>query len=86
MKCKFLGCEETENLEGHHVIYPDGPLAFLCAKHHLWLTAINSHQARKQKKALTEKQRWYLFYNFIEGKLKKPRITKLDREWMKIYV
>jgi len=85
MKCAFLGCEETENLELHHIVYPDGPTACFCPDHHLQLTVINSHKARKQRSGLSRKQRWYLYYNFIEGKLKKPRITRLDRMWAKGY-
>jgi hypothetical protein len=79
IRCVVTGCEE-EGIERHHVTYNDPVIRVLCSKHHLQITAINSHTARKQHHALSDKQRWFLWFKFKEG-LIKTRITHLDRQW-----
>lgn len=83
-KCSVAGCEEP-GLEEHHILYdhhPDGPVTGrLCEEHHIWITLRQSHAARKQHHALSARQRWYFWYELIEGRMKRPRQTHLDREW-----
>jgi len=81
MKCKFPNCSNHDELEPHHIIYIPKTIVMLCCSHHQEITAINAHQARKQNTPLSNPQRWFLWYAWIQGRLKKPRITHLDKEW-----
>jgi hypothetical protein len=59
-----------------------GPKEFpLRNEHHLWITRAQSHAARKQHHELSVKQRWFFWYQLINGTMKRPRETHLDREW-----
>jgi len=80
MKCRVINCTK-EAIEEHHITYYPEATTLMCSEHHEQITAINSHQARKQHHELSNSQRWYLFYRFIQGNLRKPRITHLDLEW-----
>jgi hypothetical protein len=68
----------------HHVTYEPPVTAGLCEQHHRDITAINAHQARKQRSQLGNSQRWAIWYAFIRGTLKKPRVSRLDREWLAV--
>jgi hypothetical protein len=84
-KCPVPGCEEAAT-EGHHILYDyhqHGPvIERLCPEHHRWITRRQSHAARKQRHALSEKQRWFFWYELKGGKMRRPRSTALDREWV----
>jgi hypothetical protein len=54
----------------------------LCHKCHLQITLLNSHQARKQRHALANNQRWAIWFKFKDGGFPTQRITHLDREWL----
>lgn len=82
--CPVKGCSEPV-AEGHHVLYDyheGGPKIFgLCAEHHSWITRTQAHAGRKQRFPLTVKQRWFFWYKLINGEMKRPRETHLDRDW-----
>lgn len=80
MKCAVEDCDDQAT-ERHHVIYDPQPVVkMLCAAHHLELTAINTHQVKAQKHALSNKQRWKIWYLFIKGE-RHGRITRADEDW-----
>jgi hypothetical protein len=82
--CPVKGCTRAAN-QGHHVLYEchkDGPVVYyICEEHHSWITRAQSHAARKQHRELNEKQRWFFWYQLKNGEMKRPRKTRLDREW-----
>jgi len=82
--CPVKGCTDPAT-EGHHVLYDyhrNGPKVFnLCREHHSWITRAQSHAGRKQRFPLTEKQRWFFYFKLINGEMKRPRETHLDRDW-----
>jgi hypothetical protein len=78
-RCAVAGCGQWAT-QAHHVTYTPEVTEPLCERHHDEITAINSHQARKQG-PLSEKQRWAIWYKFCRGELKRPRFSHLDREW-----
>jgi hypothetical protein len=80
MNCAFPGCEQLAT-QPHHVTYKPSVVKHLCTKHHEEITRINAHAARKYRVTLSNPFRWHLWYKFIHGETKRPRITRLDREW-----
>jgi hypothetical protein len=42
---------------------------------------VQSHAGRKQGFPLTVKQRWFFWFKLKNGEMKRPRNTRLDREW-----
>jgi len=83
-KCPVKDCGRVA-AQRHHILYDyhvGGPaVRELCSEHHSWITREQSHAARKQRHDLSAKQRWRFFYMLINGEMKRPRITRLDREW-----
>jgi|SRR2546426_7039419 len=79
-RCSVQGCNSPA-AQVHHVTYDPEVTFPLCELHHQHITAIHAHQGRRQRHALSNKQRWAIWYKFVRGELKKPRITHLDREW-----
>jgi hypothetical protein len=83
-KCPVPGCEEAAT-EGHHILYDyhqHGPvIKDLCPEHHRWITRRQSHAARKKRRSLSEKQRWFFWYELTGGRMRRPRSTALDKEW-----
>src|SRR5579859_4292324 len=81
--CPVKGCTRPAT-EQHHILYEyhdGGPVTkALCQEHYSWITRRQSH-ASKRRYALTEKQRWYFWFELIEGRMKRPRQTRLDSEW-----
>jgi len=84
-RCSVAGCRVTENLEQHHILYPQhqgGPVTRpLCHEHHEWITAKQGYVARKQHHELSARQRWYFWFQLIGGKIKKPRRTRRHLDW-----
>lgn len=82
--CPVKGCGQAATVE-HHVLYDyheGGPVTKrLCPDHHDWITRRQAHAARKQRHDLSERQRWFFWYELIEGRMTRPRRTHLDREW-----
>jgi hypothetical protein len=81
--CPVKGCAAMAT-EGHHILYReyDGKdvVRGLCHEHHSWITRAQAHQGRKQHHALSVKQRWFFWFELIEGRMKRPRRTKKDIE------
>jgi hypothetical protein len=71
--------------EQHHILYDyhdGGPLIRgLCRHHHRWITRRQAHAARKQRHDLSEKQRWFFWFELVKGRMRRPRQTHLDKEW-----
>jgi hypothetical protein len=83
-RCPVKSCTALAT-ERHHVLYgyhKNGPKEFyLCGEHQSWITRAQSHAARKQRHELSESQRWLFCYRLINGEMKRPRNTALDRDW-----
>ena len=90
IKCVFPGCD-ADSQHTHHVTYQPPVTKRLCRKHHEDITIINGQQARKSRSRywrgahyirLSNKHRWWIWFQWTEGKLK-PRRTKKALEWLK---
>jgi len=83
-RCPVNGCAEPAT-EQHHILYAavhgKDETRDLCREHHSWITREQSHQGRKQRSALSEKQRWRFWFILVKGEMKRPRQTRLDRDW-----
>jgi len=78
--CCYPGCIEFGGHQ-HHVTYDPECKKPLCDKHHREITHLNGIQSRKYNYAkLTNKFRWWIWYQWLEGKLK-PRRTRKAQEW-----
>lgn len=80
LRCSFPGCLEFGD-HGHHIVYDPDVIKPLCVKHHEEITMLNGLQARRIRRALTRKHRWWIWFRWTEGKLK-PRRTKRALEWV----
>jgi hypothetical protein len=81
-RCCFPLCSEFGGHQ-HHVTYDPECKKPLCGKHHKEITHLNGIQSRKYNYAkLTNKFRWWIWFQWIEGRLKARR-TKLAQEWTK---
>jgi hypothetical protein len=85
-RCPVMDCLEAAT-EEHHILYNQdhgGPFTQrLCPEHHAWITRRQSHAARKHRAPLSVRQRWFFWYELIEGRMQRPGITSLDRQWNK---
>jgi hypothetical protein len=83
-RCPVKDCTALAT-EGHHILYDyhdKGPVVRdLCTEHHSWITRAQAHAGRRQRFSLSEKQRWFFWFKLINGEMKRPRSTSLDREW-----
>lgn len=83
-KCPVNGCPRFAT-HRHHILYDyhdGGPVVQeLWSEHHFWITRAQSHQARKQHHPLSAKHRWFFWFKLVNGQMKHPRETYLDREW-----
>jgi len=75
-KCSVLNRVNLAT-ERHHVTYEPEVIKGLCEVHHLEITAMHTHQMKYQGHGLSNKQRWYIWYKFTQGK-KRVKITKHD--------
>lgn len=82
--CPVKGCTRVAT-ERHHVLYDHhegGPvIKALCPEHHSWITRRQAHAGRKQHYPLTVRQRWFFYGELTRGEMKRPRLTRLDKEW-----
>jgi hypothetical protein len=78
-RCAFPGCLVPGRHE-HHITYDPPATKRLCVRHHEEITIINGQQARKYRRSLSNKHRWWAWYQWIEGKLK-PRRTRKALEY-----
>lgn len=72
--CSFPGCIKFSH-DDHHITYEPEVIKPLCRKHHEDITIINRAQAGKIKAPLSNRHRWWIWRQWIEGKLK-PRRTR----------
>jgi hypothetical protein len=78
--CSFPGCEKW-GIYDHHVTYEPPVIKPLCREHHEDITIINRAKAGRQKSPLSNRQRWWIWYQWREGKLK-PRRTRGALEYV----
>jgi hypothetical protein len=60
----------------HHVTYNPEVTKPLCRPHHEEITILNGQQARKVRHELSNKHRWWIWFQWLEGKLKVRRTKK----------
>jgi hypothetical protein len=60
----------------HHVTYEPVVTKHLCVRHHEEITIINGQQARRIRITLSNKHRWWIWFQWVEGKLKARRTQK----------
>ena len=78
-KCAKKGCNDDAT-QDHHVTYAPEVIKPLCEKHHEEITAINGAKARKVHGELSNKHRWFLWFQWQEGKVR-PRRTWKHQQW-----
>jgi hypothetical protein len=74
-RCAFPRCPVPARHE-HHITYDPPVTKDLCIPHHKEITIINGQQARKYRRELSAKHRWWIWFQWIEGKLKARRTQK----------
>lgn len=79
-RCAFPACGELGRHD-HHIVYDPDVIRPLCITHHKEITILNGLQARKIKRALTRRHRWWIWFQWTSGTLK-PRRTKKALEWV----
>lgn len=80
LRCSFPGCKNFAD-HTHHVVYDPDVTKPLCRKHHEDITIINGIQGRKYRRSLSRKQRFFIWYGFLEGRFK-PKRTKKALEYL----
>lgn len=78
--CCFPGCARFAE-HRHHITYDPEVIKPLCRQHHEEITIINGQQGRKIRCDLSNKHRWWIWYQWTGGKLK-PRRTKKALEYL----
>lgn len=80
-KCEFPGCTRHYD-HGHHIVYyPEEVVKPLCREHHAEITMLNGIHARRIRHELSNNHRWWLWHQWIAGKLK-PRRTRKALEYI----
>jgi hypothetical protein len=79
-RCAFPGCQEWGEHD-HHITYDPEVKKPLCVGHHQEITILNGQQARKYRRELSNKHRWWILYQWTQGKLKVRR-TRKSLEWI----
>jgi hypothetical protein len=74
-RCAFPSCTNWGGHD-HHITYDPPVTKRLCVRHHEEITIINGQQARKYRRTLSNKHRWWIWFQWIEGKLKARRTQK----------
>ncbi len=74
-RCFFVGCSEFAD-HTHHVTYNPEVTKPLCHRHHEEITILNGQQARKVRHELSNKHRWWIWFQWLEGKVKVRRTKK----------
>jgi hypothetical protein len=80
-RCFFPGCGKFPDHNHHIVYFPDEVKKPLCRSHHEEITIINGQQARKYQHGLSNNHRWWIWHQWLEGKLK-PRRTRKALEYI----
>lgn len=79
-RCCYPTCQEFARHD-HHVTYDPEVIKPLCKDHHKEITMLNGIHARKIRGSLSNRYRWWIWYQWLEGKLK-PRRTRKAREYV----
>jgi hypothetical protein len=82
-RCDYPGCVAYREHD-HHVTYDPEVIKPLCRLHHEEITIINGQHARKYRRPLSNRQRWWIWYQWRDGKLKARRTRKAQEyieEW-----
>jgi len=82
-RCSFPSCTDWGEHD-HHITHDPPVTKRLCVRHHEEIIIINGQQARKYRRSLSNKHRWWIWFQWIEGKLKARRIRKAleyTEEW-----
>jgi hypothetical protein len=74
-QCSFRDCPEFAD-HTHHITYHPEVTKPLCRPHHEEITILNGQQARKVRHELSNKHRWWIWYQWLEGKLRVRRTKK----------
>jgi hypothetical protein len=75
LRCSFPSCADWGEHD-HHITYEPPVTKRLCVRHHEEITIINGQQARKYRRSLSNNHRWWIWYQWIQGKLKARRTRK----------
>jgi len=82
-RCPVKGCDQPAT-KRHHVLYAKehgrNLAKRLCGEHNARIAYWEARAARKQNFPLTAKQRCYFWLELVEGRLKAPQITRLERD------
>lgn len=65
----------------HHVTYDPEVVRLLYRRHHEDITIINGQQARKYRRSSSNRHRWWTWYQWLRGELKRRR-TSLAMEYI----
>jgi hypothetical protein len=74
-QCAFPGCKEF-GAENHHITYNPEVTKRLCTVHHEEITILNGHKGRAIRHGLSNRHRWWIWHQWLEGKLKVRRTKK----------
>jgi hypothetical protein len=74
-RCDFPGCSEFA-LHTHHITYSPAVTKVLCVRHHEEITILNGQRARGLRHSLSNKHRWWIWFQWRERKLKVRRTKK----------
>jgi hypothetical protein len=74
-RCCFPNCTEFAD-HTHHITYNPEVTKPLCRPHHEEITILNGQQARKVRHELSNKHRWWIWYQWLDGKLRIRRTKK----------
>lgn len=78
--CAFPGCKERGE-HRHHITYDPEVTKYLCARHHEEITILNGQQSRKYRRELSNRHRWWVWFQWTQGKMKVRR-TKRALEYI----
>src|SRR5229473_6183576 len=82
--CSFPGCQRFAEHRHHIVYYPDEVIKPLCRPHHEEITILNGQHGRRFRHQLSNKHRWYIWYQWTAGNMKVRRTRKAQEylsEW-----
>src|SRR5208282_2009120 len=79
--CFFPGCTRLADHQHHIVYFPEEVTKPLCRPHHEEITILNGQQGRKCRHELSNSHRWWIWYRWLEGRLK-PRRTAQALEYL----
>lgn len=80
-RCEFPGCTRRGDHRHHIVYFPQEVIKLLCREHHAEITMLNGLHARRVRHPLSNRHRWWIWYQWMEGKLK-PRRTRKALEYI----